>query len=384
MSTLQIIPIYHKVFLFYFKFPFLYDPATRRFKTDGGKDLIYSFYLAECVVISCMVLAIIEVVNDIRYPENIGVLEILLIVVALILTVFNVTSTIALSIVKNEFVAFYNDLICQVELLDEVFAKRKPTKKLDKLTIILSIFIFLSAPMPLLFAIFCGYLTIHDSFAHLLYAWADAICPLNTYFACKSITFIVVTAYYGFVAFNDTAALVGGVINSAVIGNMLIDSVTKLARLSPSLYSIQIYQRFRILAKNLEAISALVASLLLSLGFGFTVTCNFVSVRMAGVIPMPFYLVFPIGSLLGMVGIRLLLPYGIACHENSSKLLVEWRTRLRLKRGNMRLEEKMGRMLIPIGIRVGSGEFSFFVLKKSTRSTYYMALMDYTVNALMA
>lgn len=99
---------------------------------------------------------------------------------------------------------------------------------------------------------------------------------------------------------------------------------------------------------------------------------------MFDVVPMPFYLFFAIGSLAAMVGIGILLPFGIACYETSSKLLAGWGTR-----GRMRLEVKMVKGLRPIGVRLGSGEFSFFVLRKSTTSTYYEAVMSCTINALV-
>ncbi|OXA48578.1 hypothetical protein Fcan01_16284 [Folsomia candida] len=196
---------------------------------------------------------------------------------------------------------------------------------------------------------------------------------------------------------------------------MVIYSLNNLARMSPNIHALRIYQRFYILNKTMETMSSLLASLLLSFGFVFTVTCNFVSVRMYRVIPMPFYLVFPVGSIGATVGIMILLPYGIACHEISSKLLTGWRMAVSMKRGGTRdqeiignslrpttkllvawskmlkirrdrikYEEKMANSLRHVAIRVGSGEFSFFMLTKSMKSKYYVSVTDYTINALMS
>ncbi|OXA45289.1 hypothetical protein Fcan01_19896 [Folsomia candida] len=380
MPNLTSLHIYQKVFLFYFKYPYFYNTSARRFETLQLKDLLYTFYLPEFLVFSSVLLSIAELVS-IACSEKIHILQVLLYSFALILSTFNISTVVAISIVKREYVAFCNDLLLQAELLEKDFAKR--VKKWDKLTIILTNFVLASVTLPFVHAIFEAYLTVNDKFGHLQYTFANSICPLNTYFACKAITFIILTIWHALIAFNDTAVLVASVINGALVLKMLIDSVGKLGRMAPSLHSIRVYQRFCILNKNLESISTTLAFLLLSLGFGFTVTCNFVTVRMFAVIRMPFYLFFPMGSLVAMVGIGILLPYGIACHELSRKLLVGWRKTLGSKRGSMRFEEKIGKGLRPIGIKVGSGEFSLFVLKKSTKSTYYVAVMNTTIDALM-
>ncbi|OXA48580.1 hypothetical protein Fcan01_16286 [Folsomia candida] len=259
-----------------------------------------------------------------------------------------------------------------------------PGKKRETLTIILSILIIISTAPAILFAILAANMTLYDKFSYFEFTLANAVSPLETYFACKAITFLLLFAYYGCLAFHSTASLVAVVISGAVVLNLLINSLNNMARMNPNLRSFQIYQRFYILNKTLETISSLVASLLLSLGFVFTVTGNFVSVRMYRVITMPFYPGFPICSLIGTVGILMLLPYGIACHETSRKLLVGWRKTLKIRGGTTKYEDKMGGTLRPVGIGVGSGEFSFFMLKKSTKTAYYVSVTDYTINALMS
>ncbi|OXA45290.1 hypothetical protein Fcan01_19899 [Folsomia candida] len=381
MSNFTSLHIYQKVFQFYFKFPYVYNSSTGRFQTYHLKDLLYTFYLPEFLVFASILLIIAELMN-LAYSDKIPILQVVLYVCALLLSTFNISLAVAISIVKREYVAFCNDLHRQAELLEKDFAKH--AKKWDKLTIILTNFALSSVTLPFVYAVFEAYLIVNDKFGQLQYTFANSICPLNTYFACKAITFIILTVWNALISFNDTAILVGSVIHGALVLNVMIDSVGRLGRMSPGLHSIRLYQRFCILNKNLESISTTLAVLLLSLGFGFTVTCNFVTIRMFGVIRMPFYLFFPTGSLVAMVGIGILFPYGIACHELSRKLLAGWRRTLGSKRGSMRFEEKMGKVLRPIGIKVVSGEFSLFVLKKSTKSRYYVAVGNTTMDALMA
>lgn len=259
-------------------------------------------------------------------------------------------------------------------------------QKWDKLTLILSTFIIISGTVPFLYGIFLAHMTLHDHFSYFEFTLANAMCPLDTNFACRFITFILLATHYGYLAYHSTACLIGAVINSAVVLNMVIYSLNNLARMSPSIHSFRIYQRFYILNKTMETMSTLLASLWISFGFIFSVTCNFVSVRMYRVIPMPFYLVFPVGSLGATVAIMVLFPYGIACHDVSSELLEGWRMKLKMKRGSTSMRDlvKLGDALRPVGIRVGSGEFSFFMIKNSTKSKYYVSVTDYTINALLS
>ncbi|OXA47626.1 hypothetical protein Fcan01_17932 [Folsomia candida] len=344
MPNLQALYIYRKVFLFYFEFPCAYNRSTRRFYVKTKKDLFYSFYVPELIVIIAIFSNLAELIN-ILYSEKIQILQVVVLLIGLIQCSSNVTTAAAISLVKYEYAAFLNDLIRQVERLER--GSKKRLEKWDKLAIMLSNFIVVST-LPILFTLFEAYLTINDKLAHLQYDLANSVCPMNTYFACKLITFIVLEIYYVFVAFHCTAILVGSVVTSAVILNMLMDSVICCSRLDLDLRSC--------------AISQLLECLVL---FG----CRSIF--------------FPTASVIGMVAIGVLLPYGIACQERTGKLLTGWKGKLKIKRGTMRLEEKMVKALRPIGIRAGTGEFSFFVLKKSTKTKYYVAVTDKTIEALM-
>ncbi|OXA42142.1 hypothetical protein Fcan01_23249 [Folsomia candida] len=382
MPNTHALHIYRKVFLFYFKFPCSYSPSTRRFYAKTGKDLFFSFCIPEFAALGGIVLNTTEAIYTI-YSERIKILSVLLLLIGLIQCVYNVTAAVAFWLVKYEQAAFLNDLVRQVEKLEEGFEKR--AQKWDTLTVMLFQFIVISATLPFLFAMFVAFLTVHDKYYHIKYAVINSVCPMNTYFSCKLVTFIVLTITYSYVGFHCAAILVGSIVTSAVVLNMLLDSVRDLSRLNPRLGSIRMYQRFRIIFKTMENTTTFLATLMLSIGFGFTVMCNFTTVRMLGVIRMPFYLFFPTAALVAMAAIGILLPYGIASWERSGKLLAGWRVRLRVKWGIFmrRYCEQTVKGLRPIGLRAGMGEFNFFVFKKSTKSSYYVAVMDKTIEALM-
>lgn len=115
---LQVFKIFKKVFCFYFKFPYSYNLSTQRFHTNCSKDLLYSFYLTELIIIVSIILILLELIN-IAYAETFSILPVVLLLVSFILLTFDFASALAIFFRKREIVAFLNDLIRQVELLEE-------------------------------------------------------------------------------------------------------------------------------------------------------------------------------------------------------------------------------------------------------------------------
>lgn len=112
----QVFKTFGKVFCFHFKFPYSYNSSTQRFYTNGGKDLLYSFYFAELVVIISTTLILLELIN-LAYAENVAILPVVLLLISFILLAFDFIIAVAISFAKQEHVAFCNDFIRQVEQL---------------------------------------------------------------------------------------------------------------------------------------------------------------------------------------------------------------------------------------------------------------------------
>lgn len=130
-------------------------------------------------------------------------------------------------------------------------------------------------------------------FSFILYTGANSTCRLDTHLACKFILFILTGSLYFFIAFHVSASVAGEVVKAAVVLNMVIGAMRNLTMLNFNFHTIQMYQRICIVLKVVEPMTTLIAAILLLTGFGISVTCNFMTIRMLGVIPMPFYLYFP-------------------------------------------------------------------------------------------
>lgn len=117
IRNLQVFKIYKKIFGVYVRFPYSYDSSTQRFHVTAGKDLLYSFHLTELVILVSIILILLELVN-IAHAEKIAILPLVLLLISFILLTFDFLSAVAISFVKREIVAFYNDFFGQVELLE--------------------------------------------------------------------------------------------------------------------------------------------------------------------------------------------------------------------------------------------------------------------------
>lgn len=258
---------------------------------------------------------------------------------------------------------------------------QKRTKKWNQFIITFATFLIGCSILPIPFAIFQAYLTVQGRFSFILYSMSNSICPLETYLTCKLLTFVLTASLYFFIAFHVSASISAAVVNAALLLNMVIGCINNLTTKNFNCRTIHMYQKIYIVLKFLEPMATLISTILLLMGFGTSVTCNFMSIRMLGVVPMPFYLYIPVAAVSAIIGIGTLLPYSTVCHAKSSKLLAGWKYCGGRERGYV---DKMVNGLRPIGFQVGFGGSTYFVLKRSTKSKYYSAILDGTFNILLA
>lgn len=98
------------------KFPIAYNQSTGKFFVCADKDLFYSFYIAECIIISGFVANVAEVIH-IAYSEKIEILPVILDIINVSLMTFDVLTAVAAWLWKHEGVAFLNDLVRHVDEL---------------------------------------------------------------------------------------------------------------------------------------------------------------------------------------------------------------------------------------------------------------------------
>jgi len=102
---------------------------------------------------------------------------------------------------------------------------------------------------------------------------------------------------------------------------------------------------------------------------------NYGAIRMHSVIPMPYYLGFPVLAAFLILMIVLLLPLCSKMHENSGAFLDNMRKFFSGSKYYLRKVKSQRRFRLEVG--------GMFCVKKSTQTTFYLTIFDYTINLLL-
>ncbi len=125
-------------------------------------------------------------------------------------------------------------------------------------------------------------------------------------------------------------------------------------------------------------------------GFGaifvLDVICNFVTIKLVHVVPMPFYLYFPSVSILIPIIVTILLPILVQIYENSDKLRVKWGQNIHhgSSVSEMKYLKRRLRAINVVRIYGGLFGFSLWEMNNSTKTAYLFEMVNYTVNALLS
>jgi hypothetical protein len=126
----------------------------------------------------------------------------------------------------------------------------------------------------------------------------------------------------------------------------------------------------------------LISCFLLALGLFVSVLFNFATFRMYSILPIVFYVYFPSVSLVICIVIHLTMPKAIDIHELSLQLLRRLKTCGHNDIVNLKYLRRKVRSLRPTAHHVGFNIVTFFYFKKSTRITFYAAILGYTIDLL--
>lgn len=125
-------------------------------------------------------------------------------------------------------------------------------------------------------------------------------------------------------------------------------------------------------------------AIFIMMGFGlvFGVCSNFCSLKLYRVVPLSLYACFPLVSILVLFVTDNLLPHGIKFHEISNKGIWERKIRFGLC-GQRRYLKRRLQSLQPFSMYGGILDYRLFKLVRSVRTSYYFAMMDYSVTLLL-
>lgn len=121
----------------------------------------------------------------------------------------------------------------------------------------------------------------------------------------------------------------------------------------------------------------------MAIGFILSVAFNFATLKMYHIIPMPLYLYCPSVSVLIPALISILLPMAISLYERDAQVHAGWRNIMHKSPGLKLLKRELSATKT---LRFYAGFFGFtiFELKPGVKSTYYYAILDYTMTLLLS
>jgi hypothetical protein len=109
---------------------------------------------------------------------------------------------------------------------------------------------------------------------------------------------------------------------------------------------------------------------------------GYATVALRPTIPLPFYLILPLATLLEQLVCMQGLTSGINCHEQSCALLQIWRYAV-LRTQNRKFMIRKVKGMIPIRVNAMAFSFNLFYLKRSIMGTIFTIVMTHTVNAVL-
>lgn len=112
---------------------------------------------------------------------------------------------------------------------------------------------------------------------------------------------------------------------------------------------------------------------------------NFCTVELIYLIPLPIYMVFPVMAFSFPIALGVALSQAIQIHEKSKKLLYD----LKVKANSMsnlgrKYHERNLKAIKELSICPGINEYELCIIKKSSNLTYFAAILNYTITAVIS
>lgn len=153
-----------------------------------------------------------------------------------------------------------------------------------------------------------------------------------------------------------------------------------------------LYSRLRVIIISSFSLLSSCNGLLVVLGLVVNVCANYVTIKLYNTIPFHVYLMFPILATMVPILISTILPHGVKYHEETEKLLSKWKMVIQFKNQKNLLTMNMKAKMVlkklnamkPVTLYFGVGSYNLIPLTNSFKSEYYMAIMEATVNAVLA
>jgi len=145
----------------------------------------------------------------------------------------------------------------------------------------------------------------------------------------------------------------------------------------------EVLQHGRIIFAIMNSLLEFLVVLLLGSGIFLSVTVNFGAIKLVGIIPLPIYVIILEFAIVTPFVIITCMSYAIHTYELTNKLLQKLKT-IPMNRYARRYLLRKLHSLQPIAFCAGVNGFRLFKVKNSTRFTYFSAIINYTITALLS
>lgn len=213
----------------------------------------------------------------------------------------------------------------------------------------------------------------------------------GNYFPLFSISwfvfFVIKYFLYFIVVYEGARSLFGICVLAIIVCRFGMEFLTNLRKLKDPFVFMHYYNFIVILFKINSRVIELVGGAGFFIAFILGVFCNFYTVKGYAVLPFFVYMFLPVVSVVVPILLNSTLPYAIEVYEGTEKMLKGRATKLACsKHAERKFLVKRLRAMQPLAGFVGTGlfDYRFFMVKRSTRVTFYYVYVDYTITALLS
>ncbi|OXA55038.1 putative acyl carrier protein, mitochondrial [Folsomia candida] len=273
-----------------------------------------------------------------------------------------------------------HDCVAQVKKIE--FGQIFTEFQLDPLWIILNLTVAMFAIFPYFMYPFIAYFGL-DPFTQTLH---NLLIPSNL--APPPVTYALSALRFSVVAplVKRNRILSFYAVTTTLATHLILTLISNLSKATEKLYMTRIsrsaidtylarYQTLQVIMTATAEFTAPRTAIFMFLGIILSVLMNFVTLKMHGIVPLPFFAFFPIASVLVVVLIGVMLPMLVDVYENCGEMYARWKYLVgrSVDKKYLRRRLKAMRMLQFYG---GINGYNICMCKRWTKLWYYGVILS--------
>ncbi|OXA42867.1 hypothetical protein Fcan01_22392 [Folsomia candida] len=270
-------------------------------------------------------------------------------------------------------------------------SKGQPSAKFDLLGIVLNHMVLNCATIPFTAGFFGPYVELDPVYICLKYLPSPLSQLVDIYpWNYVLLPYRILVTMVATVEINRIAAHV--FCSSTVAFHLIFSSITALTRSPLTLNVSRVqktltqYTQLNLIMTLLYDFFATTTAVMMSTTGVWCVLLNFATIKMYSSVSMPYFALIPVSAIAAHLAVGVLTPIVVEVYEGSQPILARWELQLApfSKVGEVKWMKKRLRALRLLKVFFGLFGVNFFFLQESTRGSYYSAIVDYTINAMLS